>query len=866
MVQPLITTSTSGLSFEATTVPPSTETKKIVELFSQNIRFLPICRETIDGVGRKMRLWEVPGTDFFCGTILHPNGQITLIPAHKIINPLQGPSSIQTIRKIKQLENRHWKLAYLDTHDQLSIWPHIAAAAQGDGSEKSIFFPPNDGQVKHMFRNDEGHFPDTSANRNLILHAVRPENKIGNLFANPSIEVYYKKISDNQFVWVYVKANGEITNAGCNKKHWSWNTKGFPRGQGRLENPDGKYPSSNPPRGGGGGGGRRAPNQAHTANQPHPKIGVTPANKNFQEVLQQTKLTDSYNTTHRGNPVPAKGGTGGTIGGVACGVDYIQGLFDKAESVFEKDHYFCVPLIDGQIPFSQEQLRQILRELAIGIYMHGAVPFFSLHFNQNAELFSVMDPAYQNTMVGRVIGMLDYFMKGYLNGGVFQEEFIDKQKPEPKKQKPLSMIERLYNWWWPPASSNQLVVAGQQPMSVLDWLYSWWWPSSSAQKALPLDKLIDFEEYCQLYLKGEDKNYASVRSMQQKVKISGLLERLTITLNEEPEELTNFDGFKNSFRIIAKQNSFQKEDNLFVIDADFDVLYTIEPSPMYQEKLEEYFRKHGEMPASYQELVLIYELMSKQIHDHMVKMPMCREYFAMLGVINFFSSYFSTLKKHHKLPELAAFEKIDARGCPPVFPHLPLRASATEFIRMNLKEVISNCLKNNEQLMNLGFSRLFDHLMSNRSLESFDRDETQILYNILRKELESNVLGLCNPPFRRYLLKNQQSLSPLFEQLTQSLLEGLFKSFEKTMDFHKNLYYTQRLVKIELVKRFLSETCHKMPNQIKNISREIPYNGLFNANVVSTEELEKNKRIVGGCGMQLKEQRVQSSSKASFIL
>lgn len=863
MVQPLITTSTSGLSFEATTVPPSTETKRITQLFSQNIRFLPVCRETIDALGRKMRLWEIPGIDFFCGTILHPNGQVTLIPAHKIINPLQGPCSIQTIHKIKQLENRHWELAYLDTHDQLIIWPHIAAAAQDDGVKKFIFFPPNDGQVKHMFRNKPGHFSeDTSANRNLILRVARPGNKIGNLAHNPSIEVYYEKISDNQFVWVYVKANGVITNAGCNKKHWNWKTEGFPKGQGRLENPDGKYPHSNLPR----GTGRRALNQTHVTNQPHPKVEVTPANKNFQQLMQQTKLTDSYNITHRGNPVPARGGTGGTIGGVACGVDYIQGLFDGPEAVFEQCHYFCVPLIEGQIPFSQEQLRQILRELAIGIYMHGTVPFFSLHFNQDAELFSVIHPAYQNTLVGRVIGMLDYFMKGYLNGGVFQEEFLENRKPEPK-EKPLSMIERFYNWWRPPAASNQLVVAGQQSMSVLDWLYSWWWPSSSAQKALPLDKLIDFEEYCQLHLKGEDKNYVSVRSMQEKVKISGLLGRLAIALHEEePEELTNFDGFKNSFRIIAKQNSFQKEDNLFVIDADFDVLYTIEPSPVYQEKLEEYFRKHGEMPESYQELIAIYEVMSKQIHDHMVKMPMCCEYFSMLGVINFFSSYFSTLKKHHKLPELAAFEKIDARGCPPVFPHLPLRASTKAYLKMNLKEVISNCLKNNEQLMHSGFSCLFDHFMNNQSVESFDRDEAQILYRIFRKELESHILGLCNPPFRRYLLRDQQSLNLLFEQIERPLLDGFFTSFQKTISLHKSLPYIQRLTKKELVKRFLSETCRKIPNQIKNISREISYHSLLESDQVSTEQLEKNKRIVGGCGMQLKKQRVQSSNIASFIL
>ncbi|VHO04423.1 ankyrin repeat domain-containing protein [Candidatus Rhabdochlamydia sp. T3358] len=827
----------------------------------------PVTRPTYDSEGNIIQIWQRHRV--YLGTILGENGNLIIVPNFNIHNGLQPHESGDSfLDRIASLPSRKWGLITLP-NGHIVVWPHLVAAGRPGPDLPLAALEDN---IGHTFRRSAkgGHLhEDTKENRDLLI-------KVGSDYRNwigtnkYGQDVFFKCQEDGSQVWVY-RIGDKIRNGGVNLKgqHSIFNCKSrlveryVPKGgfnysvssivQNHITLRHFQNKDRPPPGGNGGPGGG-------------PRGSGGPGVRQFQQLLQQTKLTDSYNTNHRGNPVPAKGGTGGTIGGVACGVDYIQGLFDKAESVFEKDHYFCVPLIDGQIPFSQEQLRQILRELAIGIYMHGTVPFFSLHFNQNAELFSVIHPAYQDTLVGRVIGMLDYFMKGYLNGGVFQEEFVDNQRPEPKEQKPLPMIERLYNWWWPPASSNQLVVAGQQPMSVLDWLYSWWWPSSSAQKALPLDKLIDFEEYCQMHLKGEDKNYASVRSMQQKVKISGLLEQLAITLNEEPEELTNFDGFKNSFRIIAKQNSFQKEDNLFVIDADFDVLYTIEPSPMYQEKLEEYFRKHGEMPASYQELIFIYELMSKQIHDHMVKMPMCREYFAMLGVINFFSSYFSTLKKHHKLPELAAFEKIDARGCPPVFPHLPLSTSAKAFLRMNLKEVISSCLKNNERLMHLGFSRLFDHLMDIRSLESFDRGETQILYNIFRKELESNILGLCNPPFRRYLLKNQQSLNPLFEQLTQPLLDGLFTSFEKTVDLYKNLHYMQRLPRIELVKLFLSETCQKMPNQIKNISKEIPYNGLFGADKFSTEQLEKNKRIVGGCGMQLKEQRVQSSSKASFIL
>lgn len=76
--------------------------------------------------------------------------------------------------------------------------------------------------------------------------------------------------------------------------------------------------------------------------------------------------------------------------------------------------------------FNQDDLKQIMRELAIGIFMHDTYPFFSLHFNNSACLYPVIHPAYQNTLVGEVISLLDYYMKGYLNGGFFEKAFLDE--------------------------------------------------------------------------------------------------------------------------------------------------------------------------------------------------------------------------------------------------------------------------------------------------------------------------------------------------------------------------------------------------------------------------------------------------------
>jgi hypothetical protein len=66
----------------------------------------------------------------------------------------------------------------------------------------------------------------------------------------------------------------------------------------------------------------------------------------------------------------------------------------------------------------------IVNELIEGILVHEALPYISLHFDENSILYSVMNPFYEETIVGHVIGFLDYFLRGFVNGGFFSEDFI----------------------------------------------------------------------------------------------------------------------------------------------------------------------------------------------------------------------------------------------------------------------------------------------------------------------------------------------------------------------------------------------------------------------------------------------------------
>src|SRR3989338_5945590 len=86
-----------------------------------------------------------------------------------------------------------------------------------------------------------------------------------------------------------------------------------------------------------------------------------------------------------------------------------------------------------------------------------------------------------------------------------------------------------------------------------------------------------------------------------------------------------------------------------------------------------------------------------RIHNHMRKMPLCRSYFSMLAVIDFFSSYFSTLKAHRKTPVLPPMPVDPTLRCPPLFPHLPVRKLFPINQTVNLSQVGDLLLKEPSQ-------------------------------------------------------------------------------------------------------------------------------------------------------------------------
>ncbi len=266
----------------------------------------------------------------------------------------------------------------------------------------------------------------------------------------------------------------------------------------------------------------------------------SPSEKTFKEILQQNGLTESYNAGNPQRPVAAKTSTGGSVGGVANETGIMEGLFDTCEALEEEEHYFYMPSPEGEAPFEDQELQQLLQELACGIFVHDTVPFFSLHFNGDSNMYPVIHPAYQNTLVGKVISLLDYYMKGFLNGAFFKEEFLWK-----------------------------------------------WQESKSQDKEFLKSHCIDLHAHCQDQL-GSEFQYFSIRELiDTLIRQEGFLATAEEKLTEDPI-FSNYSGFRSSFRIIAKQNSIKKGGALFIVDGDFDVFYTIEPDPDYERELSYY--------------------------------------------------------------------------------------------------------------------------------------------------------------------------------------------------------------------------------------------------------------------------------------
>ena len=89
-----------------------------------------------------------------------------------------------------------------------------------DELRTKIKLPSNDAQLKHIFRNKEGHLPDTFENRRLLEELANDEGAHAGKDIRGN-DWNIKNLDDGSQLWVTSK-NGVIQNGGLNRPAKPW--------------------------------------------------------------------------------------------------------------------------------------------------------------------------------------------------------------------------------------------------------------------------------------------------------------------------------------------------------------------------------------------------------------------------------------------------------------------------------------------------------------------------------------------------------------------------------------------------------------------------------------------------------------------
>ncbi len=527
-------------------------------------------------------------------------------------------------------------------------------------------FTDNPSQLGHIFKNSPGHFNiDSRENRSFIKSATNnPENRVG--VKSSGVEIYLSTQPDGRQAWAEVW-NGKIVDGGKNNfpKEWVGDSTSHK------------------------GGYFITPKFCHNIKDSETFKGSLVVN-NIKSVYERVCQVPHYSTLELSK-----------IEGVAGAYGKILNFDESVDP--SRSHTFYTPTSE----LTEVEAEQILRDVARGIYIYEALPFFSLHFNRSLISYPVIPPIFRNTLIGEALGMLDYYMKGFVNGYYFEKAFIEN-----------------------------------------------WSESKSMSETYLAEHAKDFHEYCE-----------SLGFRYQT--FNEILEDL---MGDIPSSKTYKDCFNISYEMMIKQMKIYKNDTSFSYDGGFHVTGQIEGTPSSEEEA-----------THYDLLTKACSLMCDQIEEILPKLPICKKYFEVLYLANFFSYYCHSLKERSLIPLLdRSLSPGDQVGCPSVFPPLPV--SLSKEIKLPLMAVIETLNRDDRE-------KLHAYLATPQETDQMIDDAYEAMY-----------LGI-----RTYAEKEYPSLSLLESQcgdLTFKLLEYCKTRYQA---FKNNIFL--------LLKQFKFQAAITNPNE-----------------------------------------------------
>ena len=507
----------------------------------------------------------------------------------------------------------------------------------------------------------------------------------------------------------------------------------------------------------------------------------------FKEIAQNNNQENSHNSSNPQSPIEKRGNQGSPSGGIENKIGIISSMINNYEEIFENDYFLSFKTQNGSFPFTDIELKQIIRELVNGIYIHDNFPFFSLHFNSKGQMFPIIHPAYENTLCGRIIGLLDYFMKGFLNGGFFHEKDIDE-----------------------------------------------WNNSMVSNNPHNLENMFD---YCRTNMQ-DDKDYVSLRHLMQlyHIKQHGDLNKYTGDLVKNIFQIT--------FRIISEQKMIEKHQDLLLFHPDFEVEYTIEIlDPGYKSLVDSYKIEKGKYPPDMENLDLVCKLFTKEIKEKMPKLPICRNYFEMLGVINGLCYFLKTLKRIHKFPVLPPFQMNNSLVCPTLFPPIPVEYLDTKQTTITLWNIVSDLYRSDKLEL--------DKLLINQTSKeiSLSNSMEKSLLNSMRNLIPKNSIGYPDDVLSdmiKKMLNNYKSLGGELSEGLKNLRNKLNELKNQERNTLNDLYHqianvrdSLRQQKIELEKKRKSNLDEQSALFQKEIDK-LPYYNRDNYKIKNLEEKLRN--------------------------
>lgn len=307
----------------------------------------------------------------------------------------------------------------------------------------------------------------------------------------------------------------------------------------------------------------------------------------------------------------------------------------------EPSHYFALPVMaDGQMPCTDAELQEIIRVLTRGIYGTGdengnpELPWVSLDFSSDKAMISTLHPVYRHTIVGHVIGWLDYWMKGFLNGGIYDEAYVN-------------------NW------------------------------AVNGGGSVDSNAIIGLRQYLKAQHLDIQNAYWSLRERMAILGIENM--ELGAVFGQDG---TVSNKIFTSFRLIFNEKAFHKLGKTFMLDGDFEVKYRIEMTPAMLAELARVKKETGVAMPEWKKLIDSYEAMAKDVKAMMPKIPMFQKYFQMAHIINFLCYYLQNLKLSNRFPVLAPAEGV-TKFFPVAVPTLPVARIVQCPITVTISELMN---------------------------------------------------------------------------------------------------------------------------------------------------------------------------------